>query len=80
MMRKLLLVCGFIVLAFASMGQEVFEAPKCGADAYLQLLRKDPMYVSRENVLNEKIIVKPGKKTEIYFLFPIIGDCFHESK
>ncbi len=54
-MRKLLLVCGFIVLAFASMGQEVFEAPKCGADAYLQLLRKDPMYVSRENVLNEKI-------------------------
>jgi gliding motility-associated-like protein len=55
MMRKLLLVCGFIVLAFASMGQEVFEGPKCGADAYLQLLRKDPMYVSRENVLNEKI-------------------------
>ena len=54
-MRKLLLVCGFIVLAFASMGQEVFEAPKCGADAYLQLLRKDPMYVSKENVLNEKI-------------------------
>ena len=54
-MRKLLLVCGFIVLAFASMGQEVLEAPKCGADAYLQLLRKDPMYVSKENVLNEKI-------------------------
>jgi len=55
MMRRLLLVCGFIVLAFASMGQQVFEAPKCGADAYQQLLRKDPMYVSRENVLNEKI-------------------------
>jgi len=55
MMRRLLLVCGFIVLAFASMGQQVFEAPKCGADAYQQLLRKDPMYVSRENVMNEKI-------------------------
>lgn len=54
-MRRLLLVCGFIVLALASMGQQVFEAPKCGADAYQQLLRKDPMYVSRENVMNEKI-------------------------
>ncbi len=54
-MRRLLLVFGFIVLALASMGQEVFEAPKCGADAYQQLLRKDPMYVSRENVMNEKI-------------------------
>jgi gliding motility-associated-like protein len=55
MMRRLLLVCGFIVLALASMAQQVFDAPKCGADAYQQLLRKDPMYVSRENVLNEKI-------------------------
>jgi len=55
MMRRLLLVCGLIVLALASMGQQVFEAPKCGADAYQQLLRKDPMYVSRENVMNEKI-------------------------
>ena len=55
MMQRLLLVFGFIVLALASMGQEVFEAPKCGADAYQQLLRKDPMYVSRENVMNEKI-------------------------
>ena len=54
-MQRLLLVFGFIVLALASMGQEVFEAPKCGADAYQQLLRKDPMYVSRENVMNEKI-------------------------
>jgi len=54
-MRRLLLVCGLIVLALASMGQQVFEAPKCGADAYQQLLRKDPMYVSRENVMNEKI-------------------------
>lgn len=55
MMRRLLLVCGFIVLALASMAQQIFEAPKCGADAYQQLLRKDPMYVSRENILNEKI-------------------------
>jgi hypothetical protein len=50
-----MLVCGFIVLALASMAQQVFDAPKCGADAYQQLLRKDPMYVSRENILNEKI-------------------------
>ena len=55
MMRRLMLVCGFIVLALASMAQQVFDAPKCGADAYQQLLRKDPMYVSRENILNEKI-------------------------
>ena len=55
MMRRLLLVCGFIVLAIASMAQQVFDAPKCGAEAYQQLLRKDPMYVSRENVMNEKI-------------------------
>ena len=54
-MRRLLLVCGFIVLAIASMAQQVFDAPKCGADAYQHLLRKDSMYVSRENVMNEKI-------------------------
>jgi gliding motility-associated-like protein len=55
MLQRLLLVCGFVFFTLASFGQQVFEAPRCGADMFQQLLRKDPLYVSKENVMNEKI-------------------------
>jgi|688.fasta_scaffold23376_2 gliding motility-associated-like protein len=55
MMQRFLLLCSFIFFTLASFGQPIFEAPRCGADMYQQLLRKDPLYVSRENVMNEKI-------------------------
>jgi hypothetical protein len=55
MMRKFLLVCSFIFSTLASFGQPIFEAPRCGADVYQQLLRQDPLYVSKENLMNEKI-------------------------
>lgn len=54
-MQRFLLVCGFIFFTLASFGQQIFEAPRCGADMFQQLLRKDPLYVSKENVMNEKI-------------------------
>ena len=54
-MQRFLLLCSFIFFTLASFGQPIFEAPRCGADMYQQLLRKDPLYVSRENVMNEKI-------------------------
>lgn len=55
MKQRFLLACGFLFFMLTSFGQQLFEAPRCGVDSYNQLLRKDPMYVSRENVMNEKI-------------------------
>jgi hypothetical protein len=55
MLQRILLVCVFIVVTISSFSQTLFEAPRCGADMFNQILRKDPMYVSRENVMNEKI-------------------------
>ena len=55
MKQRLLLVVGFILFTLASIGQPIFEAPRCGADMFQQILRKDPLYVSNENAMNEKI-------------------------
>ena len=55
MKQRLLLVVGFILFTRASIGQPIFEAPRCGADMFQQILRKDPHYVSNENAMNEKI-------------------------
>ena len=55
MLQRFLLICVFIVVTITSFGQVLFESPRCGADMFSQILRKDPFYVSRENVMNEKI-------------------------
>ena len=55
MKQRLLLVGSFIFFTLASIGQQIFEAPRCGADMFQQILRKDPLYASNENVMNEKI-------------------------
>lgn len=44
-----------IICSVAAFGQQLTEMPRCGADAFTQLLRKDPMFVVKENDLNEKI-------------------------
>jgi gliding motility-associated-like protein len=67
MKQRLLLVGSFIFFTLASIGQPIFEAPRCGADMFQQLLRKDPLFVSNENVMNEKIrawvLQASGQKT-----------------
>ena len=55
MKQRLLLVGSFIFFTLASIGQPIFEASRCGADMFQQILRKDPLYASNENVMNEKI-------------------------
>ena len=55
MLQRFLLMGVFIVVTITSFSQTLFEAPRCGADMFSQILRKDPFYVSRENVMNEKI-------------------------
>jgi gliding motility-associated-like protein len=67
MKQRLLLVGSFIFFTLASIGQPIFEAPRCGADMFQQILRKDPLYASNENVMNEKIrawvLQAAGQKT-----------------
>jgi len=67
MKQRLLLVGSFIFFTLASIGQPIFEAPRCGADMFQQILRKDPLYASNENVMNEKIrawvLQASGQKT-----------------
>ena len=67
MKQRLLLVGSFIFFTLASIGQPIFEAPRCGADMFQQILRKDPLFVSNENVMNEKIrawvLQASGQKT-----------------
>ena len=55
MWQRFSLFIAFILFTLASIGQPIFEAPRCGADMFQQILRKDPLYVSKENVMNEKI-------------------------
>jgi gliding motility-associated-like protein len=55
MMRSVRLFFLLIIFSGAAFGQQLSEPPQCGADAFTQLLRKDPMFVVRENDLNEKI-------------------------
>ena len=67
MKQRLLLVGSFIFFTLASIGQPIFEAPRCGADMFQQILRKDPHFVSNEKVMNEKIrawvLQASGQKT-----------------
>ena len=67
MKQRLLLVGSFIFFTLASIGQPIFEAPRCGADMFQQILRKDPLFVSNEKVMNEKIrawvLQASGQKT-----------------
>ncbi len=67
MKQRLLLVGSFIFFTLASIGQPIFEAPRCGADMFQQILRKDPLYASNEKVMNEKIrawvLQASGQKT-----------------
>ena len=67
MKQRLLLVGSFIFFTLASIGQPIFEAPRCGADMFQQILRKDPLFVSNEKIMNEKIrawvLQASGQKT-----------------
>ena len=67
MKQRLLLVGSFIFFTLASIGQPIFEAPRCGAEMFQQILRKDPLFVSNEKIMNEKIrawvLQASGQKT-----------------
>lgn len=71
---RFFLVFLFSLFSFICYSQDLFESPRCGSDVINQLLRKDPLYVIRENEMNDKIrdwtlksSSKPGIKNDASF-------------